>query len=146
MSRAAYGSLLSKYAGRSDAPRTAQQATAEALEMGVQDDADANVARTGAFGAAEEEGDACDSDADLELDIEDQELDEAAEEAAELDANGYDASDDFLAPDDDAEAVAPEPVDAPEPAAAAGMGAGVGGAQGSRRSKRRRKRRVLADE
>ena len=26
--------------------------------MGVQDDADANVARTGAFGAAEEEGDA----------------------------------------------------------------------------------------
>ena len=92
------------------------------------------------------EGDACDSDADLELDIEDQELDEAAEEAAELDANGYDASDDFLAPDDDAEAVAPEPVDAPEPAVAAGMGAGVGGAQGSRRSKRRRKRRVLADE
>ena len=110
--------------------------------MGVQDDADSNVARTGAFGAAEEEGDACDSDADLELDIEDQELDEAAEEAAELDANGYDASDDFLAPDDDAEAVAPEPVDAPEPAAVAG----VGGAQGSRRSKRRRKRRVLADE
>ena len=69
-----------------------------------------------------------------------------AEEAAERDANGYDASDDFLAPDDDAEAVAPEPADAPEPAAAAGMGAGVGGAQGSRRSKRRRKRRVLADE
>ena len=47
---------------------------------------------------------------------------------------------------DDAEAVAPEPADAPEPTVAAGMGAGVGGAQGSRRSKRRRKRRVLADE